>query len=282
MPAIIVAVVAAVLATAGTVIAQSTQRFPDVPPDHEAFEAIEWAAEVGITIGYTDGTFKPERPLNKTHAVVFMERYYDQILQASESPEFTRGDMMQVLYEVAGAPGRGSSSSDSGEGAGDTGEEAPSGTPWLGTSTFDGESSGVVCGRGPAEFTWDLDAQDQNIRYLTVLIWSPPDRRVEINVTGPNGATENLGGWHGDSRLLSFGDDAQAHIDAGETSLSITPMMTWEERREAGRTHGDYGQQPAPNAVWGVAGFATNHSYLSTSSKLRQQWALSVNCDRTE
>ena len=207
-----------------------------------------------------------------------MERYYDQILQASESPEFTRGDMMRVLYEVAGAPSRGSSSSDSEEGAGDTGEEPPSDTPWIGTSTFDGESAGVVCGRGPAEFTWNLDAQDQHIRYLTVLIWSPPDRRVETDVTGPNGATENLGRWHGDRGSLSFGDAAQADIDAGETSFSVTPMMTWEERRATG----EYGQQPAPDAVWGVAGFVTNHSYLSTPSKLRQQWALSVNCDRTE
>ena len=90
----------AVLAAAGTVAAQSAQRFPDVPPDHEAFEAIEWAAEVGVTTGYDDGTFKPERPLSKRHAVVFMERYYDQILQADESPDFTRGDMMRVLKAI--------------------------------------------------------------------------------------------------------------------------------------------------------------------------------------
>ena len=101
-------------------------------------------------------------------------------------------------------------------------------------------------------------------------------------MTGPNGATDNLGSWHGWSSLLSFGDDAQAHIGAGETSFSVTPMKTWEERLAAGRAQGDYGEQPSPDAVWGVAGFVTNHSYLSTPSKLRQQWALSVNCDRTE
>lgn len=90
----------AVLVAASTVAAQSAQRFSDVPPDHEAFEAIEWAAEVGVTTGYPDGTFKPERPLSKRHAVVFMERYYDQILQADESPDFTRGDMMRVLKAI--------------------------------------------------------------------------------------------------------------------------------------------------------------------------------------
>ena len=86
-------------ALAATAVAQS-QRFPDVPPDHEAYEAIEWAAEVGVTLGYKDGTFKPERPLHKSHAVVFMERFYDEILQASESPDFTRGDMMRVLKAI--------------------------------------------------------------------------------------------------------------------------------------------------------------------------------------
>ena len=92
--------VVAVLAAAGTVAAQPAQRFPDVPPDHEAYEAIEWAAEAGLTAGYDDGTFKPERPLSKRHAVVFVERYYDKILGADQSEDFTRGDMMWVLMAL--------------------------------------------------------------------------------------------------------------------------------------------------------------------------------------
>ena len=102
MRKLIIAVVVsvAVLAAAGTVVAQSTQRFPDVPPDHDAFEAINWAVEIGLTTGYTDGTFKPEQPLSKRHAGVFMERYYDLILQADESSDFTRGDMMRVLKAI--------------------------------------------------------------------------------------------------------------------------------------------------------------------------------------
>ena len=94
-----VLVVGVVGALAATAVAQS-QRFPDVPPAHEAYEAIEWAAEVGVTTGYTDGTFKPEQPLVKRHAVVFMERYYDEILQAEESDDFTRGDMMVLLKAI--------------------------------------------------------------------------------------------------------------------------------------------------------------------------------------
>ena len=76
------------------------QRFSDVPVDHEAHGAVEWAAEVGVTTGYSDGTFRPQEPLRKKHAVVFMQRYYDQILKAERSPEFTRADMMMLLHTV--------------------------------------------------------------------------------------------------------------------------------------------------------------------------------------
>ena len=110
--AALVAVVVAVLAAAGTVTAQTVQRFSDVPPDHEAFAAVEWAAEVGVTAGYGDGTFRPAVPLPKRHAVVFMERYYDEILGADESEDFTRGDMMALLHEMSGAIGDQSAATD--------------------------------------------------------------------------------------------------------------------------------------------------------------------------
>ena len=80
--------------------AAQSQRFPDVPPDHYAFEAVEWAAEVGVTLGYGDGTFRPSQPLGRWHALVFMERYYDEILKADESADFTRGDMMVLLKAI--------------------------------------------------------------------------------------------------------------------------------------------------------------------------------------
>ena len=95
-----VCIVAAVVAVPGSTAIAHGQRFSDVPADHYAFEAIEWAAEAGVTAGYNDGTFKPQRPLNKRHAVVFMERYYDAILQANQSNDFTRGDMMVLLKAI--------------------------------------------------------------------------------------------------------------------------------------------------------------------------------------
>ena len=93
-----------VVALAATAVAQ-VQRFSDVPPDHEAFEAVEWAAEVEVTTGYGDGTFKPEQPLSRRHARVFLERFYDDVLGADGDDsfthdDFTRGDMMKLLKAI--------------------------------------------------------------------------------------------------------------------------------------------------------------------------------------
>ena len=104
--AAVVAVVV-VFAVVGTVVAQSSQRFSDVSPDHPDYDAVQWAAEVGVTTGYDDGTFRPEQPLSFRHATVFLARYYEEILGADVSADFTRSDMMRVLYEMAGAPVRG-------------------------------------------------------------------------------------------------------------------------------------------------------------------------------
>ena len=96
-----VAVIAAtILAGAGTAVAQTVQRFDDVPPDHEAFEAVEWAADAGLTVGYGDGTFRPDEPLPKWRALVFMGSYYDNVLGAGESEDFTSGDMMVLLKTI--------------------------------------------------------------------------------------------------------------------------------------------------------------------------------------
>ena len=94
-------VVVAAVAAAGAAVAQSAQRFSDVPSDHEHFEAIEWAADAGLTVGFEDGTFRPDEPLPKWAALVFVERYYDQILQAEQSDDLTRGDMMVLLASMA-------------------------------------------------------------------------------------------------------------------------------------------------------------------------------------
>ena len=100
MIALVAVSVLILAAGVGTAVAQAVQRFSDVPEDHEAFDAIEWAASAGVTSGYDDGTFKPERPLSKRHALVFLERFYDDILGATESKGFTRADMMVLLKAI--------------------------------------------------------------------------------------------------------------------------------------------------------------------------------------
>jgi len=93
----------------GNAIAEG-QRFSDVPLGHYAFEAVEWAAGAGVTAGYDDGTFRPLQALSKRHALVFMQRYFDEILQAEESEDFSRGDMMVVLKSINDGQARDSGS----------------------------------------------------------------------------------------------------------------------------------------------------------------------------
>ena len=68
-------VVVLVSAVAG---AQIQQRFNDVPPDHYAYDAVEWAVDIGVTTGCGDGTnFCPNRNLTRAHMVTFLKRYHD-------------------------------------------------------------------------------------------------------------------------------------------------------------------------------------------------------------
>lgn len=96
-------IVTVLVVVAGTVVAQTTRRFSDVPANHPAVEAIHWAADAGITTGWPDGTFRPEQPLHRSHAIIFMDRFYEQVLQATQSDDFTRADMMVLLHTIATA-----------------------------------------------------------------------------------------------------------------------------------------------------------------------------------
>lgn len=100
IPVVATSVLAALVLVAGTVAAQ-TQRFSDVPPDHPDVAAIAWAADVGLTVGYDDGTFRPDEPLPRWAALVFMDRFYDKVLQANTADNFTRSDMMALLHTIA-------------------------------------------------------------------------------------------------------------------------------------------------------------------------------------
>jgi predicted DNA-binding antitoxin AbrB/MazE fold protein len=54
------------------VSAQEKQSFSDVPPDHPAYQAVEYLKGKGIVTGYSDGTFKPEKKVNRAEGVKFL------------------------------------------------------------------------------------------------------------------------------------------------------------------------------------------------------------------
>ena len=67
------AVLLALVLTLGTT-AFAADAFTDVAGDAYYADAVEWAAEKKITTGYEDGTFRPERTVNRAEAVTFLWR----------------------------------------------------------------------------------------------------------------------------------------------------------------------------------------------------------------
>ena len=55
-------------------IVDGPQSFPDVPPAQWYFGAVERAVALGITVGYSDGTFRPEAPVTRAEMAVLMVR----------------------------------------------------------------------------------------------------------------------------------------------------------------------------------------------------------------
>ncbi len=49
--------------------------FSDVPTGRYYSKAVAWAAQTGITNGYADGQFKPDRLLNRQQLSTFLYRY---------------------------------------------------------------------------------------------------------------------------------------------------------------------------------------------------------------
>ena len=61
----LVAALVAVVALVGTAVAQTAQRFGDVPTDASYYDAVEWAAVNGMVTGCGDGNFCPDRTLTR-------------------------------------------------------------------------------------------------------------------------------------------------------------------------------------------------------------------------
>ncbi len=49
--------------------------FSDLPSDADAAQAIRWAAQSGLIVGYGDGTFRPDEPVTREQTAVILCRY---------------------------------------------------------------------------------------------------------------------------------------------------------------------------------------------------------------
>jgi translation initiation factor 1 (eIF-1/SUI1) len=72
-------------AASGTVSAEQTSRFTDVPSSHWAMSAIEWGIEKNAVVGYGDGTFQPNRYVTEAEFLRMLLSSYQ--LQASGSKD---------------------------------------------------------------------------------------------------------------------------------------------------------------------------------------------------
>ena len=70
--------------------------FPDVPEDHPRADAVRWAAQEELFLGFPDGNLRPDEELTRTQFVKVAERLYDS------ADAWTRADWAQVMY--AGRP----------------------------------------------------------------------------------------------------------------------------------------------------------------------------------
>ena len=55
--------------------AESDVYFSDLPADTDAAQAIRWAAQSGLIVGYGDGTFRPDEPVTREQTAVILCRY---------------------------------------------------------------------------------------------------------------------------------------------------------------------------------------------------------------
>ena len=79
------------LLLAAPVIATSN-RFTDVPQDHEFNEAIEWSYNRGLFQGYVDRSFKPDRELSENELQIVVKRLFDSY------DSITRAQTAAILY----------------------------------------------------------------------------------------------------------------------------------------------------------------------------------------
>lgn len=95
---IVGAVAALAFQMSSPAFAQETpQSFTDVPRSHTAFEAIEYLKSKGIISGYADGTFKPDKKVNRAESVKILVA---PLVNAQQLGQFS-GTLFQDIPEGA-------------------------------------------------------------------------------------------------------------------------------------------------------------------------------------
>lgn len=82
--------------------------FPDVSPEHWAYQDIQTASDYGLIQGLDDGTFRPEERLNRASFVTILQRMFGWETVTPASPSFTDvspGDWYYTAAETALAHG---------------------------------------------------------------------------------------------------------------------------------------------------------------------------------
>lgn len=74
--------------------------FPDVPPEHYAYVAVDWALYEGITNGTSDTTFSPDMTCTRAHILTFLYRAYDWPPVSGPNP-FTNVSASDYYYQPA-------------------------------------------------------------------------------------------------------------------------------------------------------------------------------------
>jgi hypothetical protein len=74
---LVICVVVVGLLSPVVALAAAGPTFSDVPESHPFHDEIEWMAKVGITDGYPDGTYRPNRNVTRAEMSAFMKRLND-------------------------------------------------------------------------------------------------------------------------------------------------------------------------------------------------------------
>jgi hypothetical protein len=78
--------------------------FSDVPESHIFYDYITGMCELGITTGYSDGTFRPGNNVTRGQMSAFIMRTIDNLKPASPVPNF-EGEVCWIMELLKGDPG---------------------------------------------------------------------------------------------------------------------------------------------------------------------------------